>query len=412
MISYRVNKIIFRLCLAILLTTVVTFTPIVSVLPQTMNTKSFQYFGSGIFINESLISWEPTPSVALTPGFHTHFYGSPDRNAPCAGKTQDGQVIKNFPWKNSYDDTGISDGAEKYTPSCGNWQGSTYARVKSSPQDGGIGLYTHTGIKPLPYDLSPSFWRPYPSTGDGSGVNKYIQGTFSYFRFNPYTPLTLLRPWTGNSMDNNLRRVAFRTNQKVIKAQVQGSSSTQVQQQIQFTVLNLDCIQNKPFPSAPCQFQILAYTFIKRVGNDYPSGGTVYTDAAQGGIPAIHGDIKAAGQSTIMNCPNYGCNNSVWTSWSEKTQNSPWPNSKTFQIEISFNQLMNILSVTTAAYYKKSFPSISDITSLYGFNYNNPQSWILLDVGFSQEVYNPDVDTNTVFIGGNMTSLEVYALPF
>lgn len=193
---------------------------------------------------------------------------------------------------------------------------------------------------------------------------------------------------------------------------MQGSSSTQVQQQIQFTVLNLDCIQNKPFPSAPCQFQILAYTFIKRVGNDYPSGGTVYTDAAQGGIPAIHGDIKAAGQSTIMNCPNYGCNNSVWTSWSEKTQNSPWPNSKTFQIEISFNQLMNILSVTTAAYYKKSFPSISDITSLYGFNYNNPQSWILLDVGFSQEVYNPDVDTNTVFIGGNMTSLEVYALPF
>jgi len=39
-----------------------------------------------------------------------------------------------------------------------------------------------------------------------------------------------------------------------------------------------------------------------------------------------------------------------------------WSGQKTFQIEISFDQLMKIVSVTTAQKKSKSIPTVSDIT--------------------------------------------------
>jgi len=118
-----------------------------------------------------------------------------------------------------------------------------------------------------------------------------------------------------------------------------------------------------------------------------------------------------AGQSTIMNCPNFGCSNDVWTSWAAGTQHASWSGQKKFQIEISFEQLMKILSITTAQKLQKSSPDQTDISKLYGQNYADSKNWILLDIGFSQEVYNEDL-SNRVFIGGNMTRLSVLALPF
>lgn len=382
--------------------------------PQIVTDTSFTYQGGGIDgFDWKNVFWEPSADTILSAGFHVAFYGRPDPASHCS-ITRDGITSRGFVWADSAVDTGIPDGSNKWAPECNGWQGVTYARVHESiaGTGGGIGLYTHAG--PKPWDPSGSFWMPYTESGDRNGANRFIEGSFAIFRFTPDTPV-LVRPWIGNSQDNKLRRAAFITKQGVVKAGVgpKGTTQSQIQQKIQFTVVNTDCLQTNPTSPIACQFQMLAYTAVVDANRPYLNMAAVYADPSQGGIPVIFGPILTEGQSTIMACPNYGCNNDVWTSWANSTQHASWSGQKTFQIEISFDQLMKIVSVTTAQKKSKSIPTVADIKELYGPTYADPKNWALLDVGFSQEVYNEYQSESTrVFIGGNMTELRVIALPY
>ncbi len=375
---------------------------------QVVTPSLFYYDGSNLTsFNRNTIFWEPTGEYALQPGFNLSFNGRPDPAAPCT-VDRNGPTIRNLHWASSLVDTGIVDGADKWTPSCENWQGFTYARVHNAASGGGIGYQTYTGKKP--YDESPAFWWPYGPGGDRYGANPNLMGAFGTFRFNLGLPGTLMRPWSGNNPDNDRRRMAVRSTQLLKKIQVQGAQS-QVQQQFGFTVLNVRCWQQGITPTRPCQLNIVANTLVVNTQAQYTSNAHTFQDPAQGSIPVIYGPIPSQGQSLTMSCPGFGCGNNVWTSWLDPTQhgNTPWPGPKTFQIEISFNQLLRMLAVTTAARLGESFPTPGQIESVYGDQYANPQQWVLLDIGFGQEVHNKNVAQNRVYLGGNMTKLEVYA---
>lgn len=376
---------------------------------QQVTRAYFYYDGQNLVnFNRDTILWQPTGDNTLRPGFNLSFFGKPDPAAPCT-TTQNGSTLHGFTWANSATDTGIVDGVDKWTPNCGDWQGFTYARVHNGP-GGGIGMQTYTGKKP--YDESPAFWQPYGPNGDQYGANANLMGTFGTFRFDLAYPNALMRPWSGNSPDHDVRRFAVRSTQLLKKIQVQGAKSN-VQQGFGVSFLNLHCMQGGIRPGRPCQLSIGLHSLVVNTEGTYSGNAHTFQDPAQAQLPVIYGAIGAVGQSTTMACPGWGCGNSVWTSWWDPTQHghAPWPGAKTFQVEISFNQLQRMLAVTAASAFQESYPTVARIKEMYGNLYNDPEQWVLLDIGFSQEIHNKDISRNRVHVGANTTKLEAYAVP-
>ncbi|TDM09698.1 MAG: hypothetical protein C4K60_10860 [Ideonella sp. MAG2] len=193
------------------------------------------------------------------------------------------------------------------------------------------------------------------------------------------------------------------------KASVNGSRAdvVQVKQQMMVTVYNHQCRQDNS--AMPCQIQYLWNTAIVRSGvTDWSTQrwfqrAQVWFDPAQGSIPIVSGPLPASGVTTLEE--DHGL--SIWTSQGAASSHTPFAGKK-FDATISFQQLSNVLRITTARKVGKSPGDVTDaeVAAVWGSRWAEPAAWSLLTSHVGQEVYNPDSQFRAE-IGGNFSSLFV-----
>ena len=301
-------------------------------------------------------------------------------------------------------DTGLSGGYlnEHFTPTSNtsicenkNWLGFSHAHFKRYADkygSAGIGVYTHSRPKPVGGGLA--FFQPYDQYGDHARSNQYIQGTFvshqCYKNNCPSSEVFYHFGAGGNNFDK--LRVAFISEQGLVKFHLENPSRQQVRQQITVN-----------FHNAKDNTQI-AYSMINAINGVYSnldtSGAThINADPSQNRLVYVAGVIGGTGISTAYN------GISLWTSWGESTAKSTWNGQKKFQVEISFNQFLNALKIATSKKTGKTINQVTetDIVKFYGSNYRNPKEWTISSFSFSHEIYNPDFMRSQSFVGGNLT---------
>lgn len=378
--------------------------------------KLFSY--TGVVDKVGHVSWQPNGAV-LNEGFHISFFGSTDPAAGCPKDLLNGAVVSDLFWANMLDDTGLDliNWNHQWSPAsdsrCAlqNWQGYSHAHIKNVNQGGGIGMYTHTG--PKPDNPSMAFFQPYTAEADQHGVNAHIQGTFASFRNTPYTKeQKVTKPFSGNSTNDDLRRTAIRSYQGIGKFMMENPATQQIRQQFYITFFNKRCHFENTYSKKSCHIQVLFESVAKGLNAELDYAN-IFSDAAQGGLVAISGDLKSAGGITYGR-DSAGNQYPLWTSWGNPSQSNPWSGQIWFQPEVSFNQFKNLVRLSTAelaGIHNATQVTNTDMNRYFGPAFENPDEWILLDVGIGQEVYNSTTDKRAV-IGGNMTELSVIALPY
>ena len=279
-------------------------------------------------------------------------------------------------------------------------RGASGVFVNASPSDGAVAMLTSSGVQP---DGARSFFGPYSSLGqNGSGDNAYITGTFVNFRHAAWKE-DPLQPWTGGA------KARLRSEQRIVTARVEGStaSTVQVKQQMMATFYNNQCRKDKS--TNPCQIQYLMDTAIVRAGvsdwstQSWFANAKVWFDPVQGGIPIVSGPIFGSGVTTADSERGLG----IWSSQGSASQHAAFA-LRTFDVTISFEQLLNVVRITTGRFANKLPGAVTDaeIAAVWGTAWQDPNAWSLLSADVGQEVYNP-AEGFRAEIGGGFKSLYV-----
>lgn len=228
-----------------------------------------------------------------------------------------------------------------------------------------------------------------------SGSNKYIEA--SYAEFDPSWQSTYtnrMRPFGASYTDIDRLRVALRTYQSVTQATLTNASAQQLQQVMTTTFINEQCTPSQS--RSYCQIAFNMKTLLKGVNARPPSGDvTIVSDPGQGGLIVVWGPINTTANSNAFNGP-FGRKN-AWTSWGAGTQAGTFGETM-FQVEISWNQFLDVLRAATAG----------DPASVFGASWNVPSSWVLIRAGYGQENYNT---TSTMsLVEGAFDSLEIISV--
>jgi hypothetical protein len=301
-------------------------------------------------------------------------------------------------------------------------------------------------------DSNEAFWRGYTALGqDGKGNNAFISGTFFAFLQNP-DKKNGIKVFSGNSADPKLRRVRIDVKESVYISQTAGDKTkiAQVMQYLDVVLWNTDCLtQRATSPTLMCQFEIQLMPYINRreyakdaQGNytdpiptetlSFYQNAAVFFDPIQGGNSVINGPLKDKGQTTniVWNNKSYP----VWTSRATKTQFKtatvptqtgpdglvlPEFENLPFIQEISWEQWETYLRILAAMSYQKMTgvylePSqVSDVymDSKFGVNWRDPNVWIVGRIAAAQEAYNPNQETEAIYVGGNFKRVNVQAMP-
>lgn len=319
--------------------------------------------------------------------------------------------------------------------------GASYAIYTKGTSTPGIGLFTMSGKS-----FHNEFWRAHPSNGvNGTGNNANISGTFFNFLQQPdyYNPI---KPFSGNSNDYSVKRMILESTQSVYNVSTYGDTTTiaQVQQKADVVLGNKACLdERKNSPSLVCQINYIQHAYINR--REYKDGKAIPTesfawnqyarynfDPQQGGMPYLSGPLKGNGEVTQL---SYGGRKyTLWTSRGASTQfqSDTFPRTDpatglavtsfenlTFRTEMTFNQYLTFLKILGADYLsqqtsKTFYPEdISDqyMASKFGSKWNDPNEWIVMRIGFAQEAMNPNQETESITLGGNIKMINVQALP-
>jgi hypothetical protein len=354
-------------------------------------------------------AWNARDPKVLAPGMKVLFFGAANG---CQTGVQ-GPL-------DSFSDSRLSNGATltgmavdhataglRWTPSANtdscssgkSRRGASMAWVNASDSAGGVGLLTTSGLQP---DGQLSFFGPYTSKGqNGSGDNAYLTGTFINFR-QAGEASDPLQPWTGSAV------ARLRSVQSVATLSADQGDNTviQVKQQMMATFFNYSCYKTM---GKACQVQYLMNTAIARNGvtdwstQNWFRGAEVWFDAVQGGIPIVSGPIGAAGTATTEK----GNGLVVWQSQGAASQHQTFSKTR-FDVTISFDQLLNVMRITTARSVGSTPAAVTDaqIAALWGAQWNDRAAWQLLSADVGQEVYNP-VSAFRAEIGGGFHSLYV-----
>lgn len=271
-----------------------------------------------------------------------------------------------------------------YTPKCpdSNWKGFSYF---GAVPDAGFAMRSWSGMKP--YDSSPSFFHPKLSM-----PNKGISGMYGAIR-----PPWHMQPWSAECVGSDCGdkvRVAVVVDHEVASASA--PAGTQLQQNTRIVFLQNACDRS----SMPCQFEFNSRALCKGVYCGFIK--IEGADAAQGGIPYVAGFVGQPGETATA--PNTG--KPIWTSWGSPTQTDTF-NKKRFQLEISWNQLRNILE--SMDLQRGGNGSRESIASTFGENWDVKSNWTMIDAGFGQEIYNP-ARNNRAYVGGSVQRLWVVAV--
>ena len=186
-------------------------------------------------------------------------------------------------------------------------------------------------------------------------------------------------------------------------------SPNQVKQQVAVTFLNVDCIAKRN-PKSMCQLKYLFHTAVFREGVTnwdhelWFDKGTLLLDHAQGGVPILHGPIKASGINTVSK-DEPGL--TLWRSLGSETLHTRFEPTH-FTVEITFDQFKSALVLASARMSLSpfSFAKTEDLVRFFGSTWDIPNSWRVLDIVVAQEVHNRNTDVVSS-IGGGVKSLSI-----
>lgn len=403
---------------------------IMSASAETLSSEVFQMKGGKLgYIerNEVYSAWNPlNPAAVLKPGMKVIFFG---RGEGCDVRAGNGPVKNqgNPRFGQTLGLTGISlahDGkGQRWTPSADTEQcyksvrdqvGDSFVHVNEDPINGGVGMFTFTGP-----DVTGrrSFFRQFDKSGRaGKGFNANIEGTFVSFRFD-WQKGNTVRPWAGSSKSLDQRKAEFRTIQSVAAVSVEDKQLSKSEEPIQAKQQFIPAFINRTCflgggGKGMCQLQYLFNTAVIRSGvmnwdtvNWFKYGG-VFLDQGQGGMPVVHGPISRRGEAVA----DAGSGFDLYTSQGEASQHAAFKD-KEFRVQVSFSQLKNALVLIAAKSLNKSPSQVTDtdLASIIGPSWNDPDEWLLLSVNISQEVYNPRDDVRA-YIGGSIKELEIISV--
>lgn len=363
-------------------------------------------------------AWNPNnPNTALKPGMKVMFFGSgvgcsegiegpltsitDERLAAVAGLT--GLDASSAPIDMRWAPSGASTGCAN---SSQNKHGGSAVFLNAHETAGAIGMLTTTGRQP---DGQTSFFGAFDASGqNGQGANAWISGTFVNFR-QAWWLADPMQPWTGQAR----ARLASKQSVGSFTLDAGPSGAVQAKQQMMATFLNKRCADELGASGKPCQVQYLLNTAIARSGvSDWTTvrwfqNGSLSFDPAQGSIPVVDGPIKATGQTTV----DADSGLALYTSQGSATQHSAFKN-RSFDATISFDQLLNVVRITTAKTNKIDLGQVNDqqIASLWGSGWRDRNAWVLLSSDVGQEVYNPD-NQRRVEVAGGFSDLYVGPQP-
>ena len=386
---------------------------------ETWGTKHFTYYGAANAV--TYVGFNPR-NTPVPPGeqLNFQFYGSPDPAAGCPGTLvvpmQDGPVAS-VGFTSVQANTGLvsTNSAMTWAPTAGPnclypyMQGWAHAHLENANTVGGIGIYSHSG--PKPSGSSQVFFQATPVS-----VTSPVAYSGIIVAFNKATALeNLPKPFTGNSTDNNVRRVAVVTVQGVEKFGIDNPGS-QVRQQTEINLIHKGCAAKAGVPDKMCEIQVQFMNAISGSNSSDPYAQVMF-DGGQGGKVVFGGNYRSYSLPTMWANPQSG-SHQVWTSWANPTQSGAFTGDMRFQAEITFNNLINMMCIAIAA--KIGQPNATLITAAQAqhyfggasTSYADPSEWVLKTAVISHEVVNVDQAASRAYIGGRLKSLEVLALPF
>lgn len=387
---------------------------------------SFLTADEGDATGKFVAAWNPKASdrggQLLKPGLKIAFWGL---GVGCKTFVSTGPVTGNAEWLfgQAEEKTGVpidqkhldhrwapTGGGEFCSADSRQRAGPSFVHVNENSDRGGIGIFSSSGG-----GTGKEFFSPIGDNGqNNTGVNQNIQGTFVIFRFDPKGANAIFPFGKDQSLANG-KAVVIDSTQNLASFKVAPSpdsysrSPNQVKQQVAMTFLNVDCMANRN-PKSLCQIKYLLHTAVFREGvTDWSKElwfdkASLLLDPAQGGLPVLHGPIKAAGISTVSkDNPRL----SIWKSLGSETLHAKFDPTR-FVVEISYDQFRSALMLATARMSASSSFSVGkeDMVRFFGKTWDVPASWRLLDVSVAQEVHNKNSDAAS-WIGGGVASLSV-----
>ncbi len=288
------------------------------------------------------------------------------------------------------------------SPSAKSRSGASTIFVNPDDARGGVGMLTASGEQS---DGRTAFFGPWGQGGqNGKGANAGIVGSFVAFR-QQWQATDPIQPW----LNGGVARIQSRQTVGSLEVGSGSDDTVQAKQQIATTFINVVAARE----GKTNQLQYLFNTAIKRANTadwskvGWFQHGGLWFDPGQGGMAVVDGPVKPSGQSVTD-----AAGVSLYTSQGDETAHEPFAD-KTFDVTISFAQLLNSMRAVAAGKLNLSDPAhVTDdhMAQVWGSKWNDRASWVLLSTDVGQEVHNPE-PLRQAHIGGGFKSLFVGTQP-
>lgn len=256
----------------------------------------------------------------------------------------------------------------------------------------GIGFYTHTGDSFS--GSSPAFYQPWQTRPTSEGLQAAYVNIPAHLNGQ-------MKPFSGDCSGTDCdERVQLRVWGKQSVQTADTPAGTQAQQKLAFV------LENSADPSGEF-VEYTPYTFCSGVFCSVSNNAHYNFDPNQGGTAYVGGRLMGGGQPTIMTVGSEST--VVWESYNISTFSEPF-DVQWFHYQISWKNFKNTLRLFTT-YAGSNGTNDADVAALFGNGWDVRTNWQLRQARFGQEVYNPNWETTTAYVGGFTSWYQIDALP-
>lgn len=270
----------------------------------------------------------------------------------------------------------------------------SFVYVTENPTDGGIGIFTASGIDE---EGKPYSFQSRDEIGVGAGINKFEKSTAVTWKLEkekifPYKNKRSLKILITSSVVS----LPFEVTDRKLPVQVR--------QQVEIGFANRDCLKQKQVEKIMCINKYVFDILVKRWGGkplDEERGCLIFIDKAQGGLPHTACYSKPAGTRILEKNSRL----SMAISCGEGVQKDVFKD-KEFCYIIRWEDFLNSLRAIASIKLNKPIEQITDaeLKSLFSESYANPEAWYIRVISFQQELHDPYKDRN-IYISGNIKKI-------